>query len=165
MHEVSPSPGLSLRHVECRGKCSSLIGAFRSKSISRYCRGRENVRERRMGGRARRDSWNFDNVRVEVACFAAATTTFLSRSYSAAKKKSALASPHTPRQNPFGIALPWNSTTTSTRSLTRELHTRAATGIPQKIPRQTKILLYGETRELRYSRKLVYPTTYCLLLC
>lgn len=107
------------------------------------------MREQRMGERVRRDSWNFDNVRVEVACFAAATTTFLSRSYSAAKKKSTLASPHTPRQNPFGIACLeiQRRSTTSTRFLTRELHARPATSIPQKYPDKE----FYAKRESRYS--------------
>lgn len=46
--------------------------------------GRESDRIR--DGRGRRDSWNFDNVRVEVACFAAATTTFLSQLFRSKKE-------------------------------------------------------------------------------
>jgi len=103
---LQTSPGLSTRPVECRGKCFPFTGAFRSTaSASTGKRGGECVRE---GGMDREEG---ETVGILITLGSRLRALpqqprHFSRSYSAAKKKSALALPHTSRQNPFGIASP-----------------------------------------------------------
>jgi len=120
--------------VEYHGKCFSLVGTFRS-GISAERKG-EYGKYMGMSRRGRRDSWNFDNVRVEVACFAAATTIFLSQLFRSKKRN--LRPPYRILRARISSTLCLalkiqRHPTTSMYSLTRELY-----ACELKVSRQTK---------------------------
>jgi len=151
MHEVSSSLGLSVRHIECRGKCFSLIGAFRSKSISRYWRKGERERtEDEVGERG-------ETVGILITLGSRLRALPQQpRRFSLAVIPQQKRNPRLPRRilrARIPSALPWNSTTlNSVDSFPNERTTCAhCDQYFPKVFRQTKSLT-GK-RELRYSKK------------
>lgn len=167
MHEVSPPPSspshlaFPLTPVEYRGKCFPLTRAFRSTASAGLSLERGRMCERKRGT-DREEEGETVGILITLGSRLRALPQqprHFSRSYSAAKKKSALALPHTSRQNPFGIALPWNSTMpNSVDSFSNEKTTHALSPrlvFSQKVSRQTKRIRATQKEQLRCQLQII----------